>query len=156
MKRYFYLIVTLLIGFVTISSCSNDDEDKVFLDGTGAPMVWTSNGNRLEGEGHVLIKIPKEGGIYSYICTNYSPWGICEGFVIENDVQKYIIVGSKTITNIDWVNIDYKPELNSKDCGGYLTANFSPNTTRKKREIAITLVAGNIYHTFYFEQEAGE
>ena len=143
----------MAVGCIALTSCSKEETDNM-LEGPCNPMVWISDRDQLKVEGN--IKIPKEGGTYTYTCLNYIPWGITEGYAFENEEKKSIINNLQTTVNTDWVNAEYKPELKSKNYGGYLTASFSPNKTKKMRKISLTLEAGNTFFTFRFVQEAGD
>ena len=138
MKKLLWVGMAALL--LAVSGCSGNS-----LDGDWPSMVWKAEqaGNPQNGKEYA---VSPHGSTLSFVCTNYgSPW-----FAGAQENGTYILPDyeARDYGNIkgDWFGASID--------GNRFSVTFLPNDTQAERSVAITVTAGDIFHTFKFCQSA--
>lgn len=147
-------LLLVFFAMLTICSCGDDIEK----DGDWSQMKWvkTDYPTVKDGESE-YVSVPKEGGTYVFLCTNYMGFWLSNSWFEVDGKVKYMYEDA-------FDNPDYEPDphhysnewidIKAKD-GGVLEVVFQPNTG-SERKAGVGVTAGNIFHSFEFIQSAGE
>lgn len=130
----------LMLCAVTLCLTACTSESKV---GEWDPMKWkvvTPMANAKDG----VYNVPSSGSTFSVVCRNYA------GFWFS-DIQvdgKYIEWDGKDIYQLDC------EQFSAQIQGNKLTLDFKANESAQKRNITISVTAGDVFDTFCFKQLA--
>ena len=136
-----YVIMFMMLAAFSFVACSDDK------DGDWDPMVWKAE-VPLQKTTDGIYHVSHTGGELTFSCRNYSgPWisdamSNGEYYFPPREKNNY-----HTIT-ADW----FKAEIS----GNKLKVVFEPNDSKDERPLQLTVTAGDIFHTFKFEQFANK
>lgn len=138
-------------------------------DGDWAPMKWAdTNYQTSKHNGQRTYVVPQQGGTLTFRCKNYQGFWLTHIRYYDEDGRTVEV----TTEGISWgdntweaypdsVRADSYKQLSNEWCttkaenGGILSVTFQPNPS-ETRYLTVGVTAGDIFYTFYFEQEGKE
>ena len=132
-------ILVVMAAMLSFASCDSSEED-----GDCDSMIWVAEGQVQQTDGIYLV--PTDGGTTTFTCRNYSaPWldnakSGTNYYYPPREENRY-----HTIT-ADW----FKAEI----VGNKLSVTFDSNGSDQARPLVLIVTAGDIFHTFMFQQSA--
>jgi len=138
------LIVAIVAMFIT--SC-----EKESFDGAWEKMKWEKVSYSTEKyQGHTYYKVPKEGGTYTFKCTNYPGFWLCNVLVV------YPGYG----TNKETYYYPQEDDYHKLECDAAtvnvenqsVTITIAPLSENSLRIIYLEVTGGDIFDDFSFVQ----
>ena len=139
-------IALMMLAAFSFASCSKDnpmeekEDPKENMLGAWDPMEWKADEPLQIADG--VYNVSAGEGTVSFTCSNYSsPWlssAEVDGKYIHPDRRNHKLIDSDI----------FRAEIQ----GNKLTVNFKANEIAQERSFSITVTAGDIFHTFEFEQ----
>ena len=133
----------IVLAAVSLASCSDSDGD-------WEPMKWSKSDYKVVLEdGTKYYYVPQEGAVFSFTCKNYMPW--ISGMSVtagETFAHVYPFDDDLRLLEYETVRVNVTDYL--------LTVRFAPAPVRpddnRIHRYALTLTAGDVFHTFRFMQ----
>jgi hypothetical protein len=139
MMKKIFLLITLSLIMLGLSSCNNDDR----FD--WSPMKWRTETVVATPSVVKTITVPKEGGTFTFTCKNYSRIWLTE--ITEKTAtgyDKYTTAKDINNVSISWMTASIN--------GNTVTVEIKPND-KEERSADVGVTAGDIFDTFRFNQK---
>jgi hypothetical protein len=139
MMKKIFLLITLSLIMLGMSSCNNDDR----FD--WSPMKWRTETDIATSSAVNTISVPKEGGTFTFTCKNYSRIWLTE--ITEKTAtgyDKYTTAKDINNVSISWMTASIN--------GNTVTVEIKPND-KEERSADVGVTAGDIFDTFRFNQK---
>lgn len=147
----FSVLVTGALGL--FSACSNENKA---LDGNWSPMKWKTEVKTVKDKGGRYIKVPKEGGTYTFKCMNYgnSFWLSQAEEIQEGKSNRYFAGQSNSVNRDSWYSLK-TAWSDIKRVGPNLVVVIQPQGQGSERILNLSVTAGDVFDYFTFKQTAG-